>query len=355
MGVVALAACTDTPSLVAPETTTTTAPLDVTPVPTLPLPDGFVLPDTRGVALTPVTGKPRPAEDEPPLPVYGGRARLSGTISGPDGGVGGAVVRLERFVGDEVGTVEVTANGSGAWEAAGLLGGRYRVRAWRTPNLATLESQTTFLAESDDVRLDVALQRRDGQGLQAALDVADPKVGRTVTVRALLTQESVNGNGIVEGVGVAGTQLELALQGGYRFVSSGATATTGGDGFATWQVACTTPGTHGITVSGAGLTTSVTLPACLPADPVSSSSTTSVPTAEDLDVGELVDLPYEGPAPAGTYQATGTGACGTSYEEWRDGTWVRTVSFERSLTFENPTRNWRAAPGAGACSFRRTA
>src|SRR5436190_1842817 len=73
-------------------------------VPTpLPVTDNFVAPDSRGVVLDPVMNNVTALR--PPLPVRGGTAQLQGTVFGPDGPVSGATVRLERFVGADVGSI----------------------------------------------------------------------------------------------------------------------------------------------------------------------------------------------------------------------------------------------------------
>ena len=128
-------------------------------VPVVTLPDGFVQPDTRGVRLSPVVAQPKGAV--PPLPVYGGAASLRGVVNGPDGPVGGATVRIERWVGGRSGSITINAGGDGRFGAAKLLGGRYRVRAWLQPNLAATESQVAFLANDGtaDVTVDVGQVR----------------------------------------------------------------------------------------------------------------------------------------------------------------------------------------------------
>ena len=70
-----------------------------------PPPEEVDLPDTRGVLLQPVPGLDDP---ESPVKVYGGDATIYGRVSGPDGGTGGALVRLERFVGVRSDAVQVT-------------------------------------------------------------------------------------------------------------------------------------------------------------------------------------------------------------------------------------------------------
>src|SRR5262249_8051564 len=69
------------------------------------------------------------------VPVGPGFATLSGIALGPQGPVGGATVHVDRLVGDAVGSVNVAAQADGVWNLPGILGGRYRVRAWRSPDM----------------------------------------------------------------------------------------------------------------------------------------------------------------------------------------------------------------------------
>jgi hypothetical protein len=92
---------------------------------TLAVPEGFVAPDTRGVVIPPVLGKRKEVDHtEPVLPVVGGTSRIRGLVTGPDGPVEGATVRLERFVGEDFGRLDVTTNKDGIYEAQGIFGGR---------------------------------------------------------------------------------------------------------------------------------------------------------------------------------------------------------------------------------------
>jgi hypothetical protein len=323
-------------------------------LPEVTLPPGFVLPDTRAVVIPAVPSRPQPEIDRsvPRLPVRGGSASLEGTVFGPDGPVEGAVVRIERFVGDDFGREDITTNREGRWSVDGLLGGRYRVRAWARPDLATVEPQATFLADEDgSATLDIPVERHEGEQLQGALEVAEPAVGTVAPFRALVSRVEVDEEGIVRGVGIEGREVEVEVRGGIRVVLN-KKGLTDADGFITFSFVCVAPGVHAVRLRSGELTADVELPECL--DGVLDNETLP-PELPELAVGATFTVPTAGPFPPGTYVATSPGTCGTSYQEFVDGRWAAGVSLDRTITVANPIRNLSVPPNTDACTFRRSA
>jgi hypothetical protein len=254
---------------------------------TLPVPAGFVAADTRGVVIPPVLPKNPKVEGEdhgePTLPVTGGTAVIHGTVWGPEGGVEGATVRFERFVGEEWGFFEVGTGKDGKYHADELLGGRYRVRAWQKPALATTESQTLFLkADHGDASIDVGVEKFEETNLQGALAIADPHVGQEAFFQALLTRDEVGDDGIVRGVGIPAAAVQLSVLGGWKIVGQDV-QTTAEDGFATFIIQCTQVGLHSVIIGSGEHALALGLPDCLPgelkpdADPTPSSTQPGAP------------------------------------------------------------------------------
>ncbi|MGZ4716543.1 MAG: carboxypeptidase-like regulatory domain-containing protein [Acidimicrobiales bacterium] len=254
-------------------TTTTTAPAKI---PALAPPEGFVVPDTRNATLRPVVGKVRAA----PIPVRGGTSSVSGTVTGPDGGVGGATVLIERFVGVQSGSILVAADGAGRFSAPGLLGGRYRVRAWLQPSLAAVQSATGFVADGDNLNLPVTVERHDAITLRVASAVGTLTVGVPAGVNALITQQSVDSNGIVQDTPMAGVSLLLVGSAGLG-IEPPNPAVTSASGRVSWSVVCSSPGTYVVSVSSSTppAAAGATLPECTVATTPSSSTTTTNPTS----------------------------------------------------------------------------
>jgi hypothetical protein len=250
-------------------TTTSTTPVSL---PLLPAPEDFVIPDTRSATIRPVSGKAR-AE---PIPVRGGQATVSGTVTGPDGGVGGATVLVERFVGAQSGSILVPADGAGRFSATGLLGGRYRVRAWLQPSLSAVRSETGFVAVDGVLNVTIAVERHDALTLRLASAVGTMNVGVPAGVTALITRQTVDGNGIVEDAPLAGVSLQLTGSPGLGIEQPNPTVTNG-SGRASWDVVCSSPGSYVVSVSSTDppAAAGATLPVCTTAPTTTSTSSTS--------------------------------------------------------------------------------
>jgi hypothetical protein len=279
IGVLALAACSNSSSraLVGSSTTqATSTTVEVSDRPAaLQPPPGFRIPDTRNVALPPVSGRALPQQ----IAVRGGDSVLSGIVNGPDGPVGGATVLIERFVGTASGSITVFADGGGQFNVTALLGGRYRVRAWLQPSLATLDAPTGFVAGGDHLSFTIGVERHDAASLQIAGAVAGQTVGVESGVNGLLTQESVDGNGIVHTAGVAGAVITLSTTNPLA-IGVPNPASTGADGRVRWNVTCSSPGRVSVTatVAAPAVTTTVSLPTCSPAPvPTTAPTTTTSP------------------------------------------------------------------------------
>jgi hypothetical protein len=319
-------------------------------VPEVTLPEGFVQPDTRGVRLAPVVARPRGGT--PPLPVTGGRASIRGRVTGPDGPVTGATVRIERWVGSRSGSMLVGTNDAGDFSASGLLGGRFRVRAWLQPNQTATRSVVLFLADDQAGTADVELERFEGLRLQGSLDVSAFNVGDTARVRALLTRAAVDADGIVVGEAVPGAQVQLTAPDGLRVTGPNPTA-TGENGIASIAVECDREGAYTVSLSTEGASTSVTLPACGPR-PTTTTTTPGAPEVPPFAVGEEFTVPRSAPLPPGTYE-TFLDGCETSFEAWVNGSWERREIEGRVMALSVPARSFRPAAGTDGCRYRRTA
>ncbi len=283
--------------------------------------------DYSGVALPIVEGR-APVEK---VAVTGGDSTLSGLITGPDGPVGGATVRLERFVGDAIGFIDILSNADGTWRAPqiappttfapvpqqplplgqlptippatagppptpttkpvgpqGILGGRYRVRAWKTPDLALTAPQILFLESRQNRQLGLQVSRYTGTSASSVSSPDPPFLGEPVTVTAVVSSLSVNGEGIVSSVPLPGAAVSLSVGGGL-LLTSGAT-TTNGQGRAAFQLRCEQlgPGLVELTVNSSqtftlplrpcvARPTTTTSSTLFPDPGASTSSTSSIP------------------------------------------------------------------------------
>jgi hypothetical protein len=169
------------------ESTTTTAPADY-----------------ASVRLAGVAGRTRT-----PVVMGPGPANLSGTVAGPEGPVAGAVVHVERLVGDAAADANVTTGPDGGWALGRVLGGRYRVRAWRAPDLALLEPQVFFLEATGSRHTNLALSRFGGTAAASAVAPDPPTVGQPANLAFRITQRAVDGGGTVRTVPMARVPTQL--------------------------------------------------------------------------------------------------------------------------------------------------
>jgi hypothetical protein len=326
-----------------------TAPPSLPPGPEVPEPAGFVNfvpPDYRGIVLAPVPeGKPQRV---PPIEVYGGEASLRGRLTYNGEAVGGATVTIERFVGLNSSTVQVGTAADGGFAANAIRGGRYRVRAFLGDELTLPEAATVFLAEKQGLDLPLAMTevpRSTETIVTARTDPAEPPVGREVTLRFTVTNQTVAPDGTVESEAPATSrQLEVTEYPGWSF-AGGRTGVTNDQGVVSFKATCKEDGTHQATVELGWIVQDVDLPSC---------GETNGPPTDDIAVGDELVVPTEGPVPAGTYVAD-RGGCATTYESW-DGGWsgARKRANGRTLTLGAIARDLRAATGTAACTYERT-
>ncbi len=189
-----------------------------------------------------------------------GDASLTGTVTGPQGPVDGATVHVERVVGTSVATQDVTTSG-GSWQLSSILGGAYRVRAFKTPDLSPSDVQTFFLAANDRKEVDFTLAAAGGDRITAAVNPNPPRVGQPATVTITVGTGGVDSQGRPSLTPRPG--VSLVLSGGPGFVvDSTPSVVTDASGSGSWTVHCTAEGATTLPLTvGAGVT-SVTLPAC---------------------------------------------------------------------------------------------
>lgn len=307
------------------------------------------LPDTRNVSLTRVGG----TRGGFPVAVRGGELVMNGTVRGPDGPVAGATVLLERFVGQSSGSLEVRTDGDGEWIAIDVYGGRYRFRAWRTPDLAMAASELRFVAADAEVDLGLTVARYDGADVTGDVDDADPEVGATATVTALATRRQVDGRGIITTSPASGRDATVTAFGPWRLNGS-PRAVIDAVGRVSWTFTCEAAGSVSARIVALGTETTVSATCVVPVvlePPVE-------PPDPDFPIGASFAPPYGGPIPAGTYTVIDDpGTCALTYEAWTGEDWDparRTVTGTGVITIPDIARDLEALGDSPACTYERT-
>jgi hypothetical protein len=205
-----------------------------------------------------------------------GEASIVGTVSGPSGPVDGAIVRVERLVGKNVATQDVTTYGGGTYSLATILGGSYRVRAFRPPDFASSPVEAFFLAATERKVLDLRMPSAGVERITATVSPNPPKVDQPAILTIQIGIGRVDDQGRPTVTPRPGVPLSLTPGAGLALEGT-PQALTDGNGSAAWRIRCLAEGanTFQLTV-GAGIT-QVKIPACLPGPPPPAPTTSRVP------------------------------------------------------------------------------
>jgi hypothetical protein len=194
------------------------------------------------------------------LTVGPGNAFLSGTVTGPQGPVDGATVRVERLVGKAVATADVLTAG-GSWQLPSVLGGSYRVRAFKSPELAQSDVQTFFLAANERKVVDFALTGTGGDRITAVINPSPPRVDQVATLTVTVGVARVDDQGRPALTPRPNVLLTLNPGPG-QALESPAQVLTDGNGAGSWRIRCVTEGTNPIGLTVGTGATSINLPGC---------------------------------------------------------------------------------------------
>ena len=171
--------------------TTTTVPLDL---------DAVQLPAARGTTTTTVAIGP-------------GEITIVGRVEGPDGPVAGAIVRLERLVGDAVASVQVPTAADGTWNVEKVLGGRYRIRAWQQPSLAMARAQLLFIEAGEQAPVELRLDRYEGRRVDAVVAPDPPLVSEPANLKVRVADRAVDDGGTIRTTPTPSVSVQLTGSG----------------------------------------------------------------------------------------------------------------------------------------------
>lgn len=259
------AACSDGTPDAAPPDTTVAAETTTTPTTTAAA--------TTTVRPTTTSSTVRPTTTSSTLLALGpGDASIVGTVSGPAGGVEGAIVRVERLVGKAVASTDVTTSAGGSYSIATILGGSYRVRALKPPEYASSPVEAFFLAANERKVLDLKMLPAGGERITATVNPNPPRVEQTASLTIQVGTGRVDDQGrpaITPRPGVL-----LTLTPGAGLVLEGTSqALTDGNGSATWRIRCLVEGANTFQLVVGNGTTQVKIPACAAAPPPAPTTT----------------------------------------------------------------------------------
>ena len=240
------------------ETTTTTEPVDLTQV-----------------SLAPISVEGKPTSTTRPL--GGGKAAIFGRVVDADGGVvPGAFVRA-TYYGDpnKPEVIEALSGGDGGYRFERVLGGRWRIRAWRAPELATLDDNVFFLGYTEQRQVDLKVKAATDIVVTSSMAPNPPFIGSPVELAVLVLTQSVDDEGIVHRAPAGGAAVTLNVSGNWS-VSGETTQATDHNGRAAWVMTCTEVGGQPISAFVGTRDWPLRVPGCR--DPMETSTTTATTT-----------------------------------------------------------------------------
>lgn len=242
------------PARSAEETTTSTEPIDLTSVSLEPIAAGKATSTTR--------------------PLGGGRAAIFGRVVDSDGNpVPGAFVRAS-FYGDPAKpeVIEAVSAEDGTYRFEQVLGGRWRVRAWKAPELATLEDYVFFLGYTEQRAMDLKVKAATDIVVTSNIAPNPPFLGTPIELAVLVLSQTVDEEGVVRRAPVGGAAVTLDIKGNWSLVGE-TTQATETNGRTAWQLTCNEVGDQPINAFVGGKDWPLNVPACH--DPLETTTTTA--------------------------------------------------------------------------------
>ena len=209
-----------------------------------------------------------------PPQIAPGTASLTGTVTGPNGPIGGATVQIDRYAGTAFVSARTTTAADGTWSFRNILGGSFRVRAWQPPALDMPAPQTLFLAAGEPVSVTLQLTAYTGPQLQAAISPSPPIIDEPANMVLQVTNPVVDANGILTSAPVPNTSITLVNGPGWQ-VQNGNPLTTDSSGRVQFQMQCTQLGPDPLGAQlGTNQPISLALPPCSSPPPPPTTTTT---------------------------------------------------------------------------------
>ena len=231
--------------------------------------------DTGGAFLQSVSGRSTTTS----VALGPGTSGLRGVVQGPNGPVAAAVVQVQRETvpGAAPATDRILTAPDGSWSLSGILGGAYLLRSWLAPGLAMTQAVSIFLAQGEQRQVSMTVQQYNGMVVSSSMAPNPPLVGQPSNLVVLVTNTSVDANGIVRSVPVPGAEVDLAGSDAWQ-VSTENPTTTDSTGQAGWELSCEATGSQplSVTVNSASTDTLAQIGACqTPPTTTTTSATTS--------------------------------------------------------------------------------
>jgi hypothetical protein len=177
-----------------------------------------------------------------------GQASIAGRVVGADGPTAGATVEVERLAGGASAKTTLQSAEDGSWSLPQILGGRYRARAWRAPDLAQTSWTAVFLGASESKTVELQVRTVGGLDVEASIAPDPPRLGDDANLVVLVTVKVVDEQGIVRATPQQNVEVDLLSSSGWRITSANPT-TTNSAGQADWSLRCRSTGRQQLAVN----------------------------------------------------------------------------------------------------------
>jgi hypothetical protein len=207
-----------------------------------------------------------------------GAATISGTVAAEGGAVPGATIEIERIAGGATATMTLVSAEDGTWQLPQVFGGRYRVRAWRAPDLAQTSWSGVFVGASETKTVDLRLRNVGGLSVVASIAPDPPRLGEDANLVALVTVKIVDDRGVVRATPQVNEPVDLVTSSGWRVLSANPTVTNN-SGQADWTLRCRSTGRQQLAVNVGTQTIPLEVASCVDNTPPETTTTAEVSVA----------------------------------------------------------------------------
>ena len=168
--------------------------------------------------------------------------------------------------------IEALSLDDGTYRFDQVVGGRWRIRAWKAPQLATLADDTFFLGYAEQRSDDLKVKAAGDYVVTSSLAPNPPFTGSPVELAVLVLSQTVDDNGVVHRSPVGGAAVTLNIAGRW-YLGTDATQATDYTGRAAWTLTCVEVGPQPITATVGGRDWPLNVPPCH--DPMETTTTTT--------------------------------------------------------------------------------
>lgn len=204
-----------------------------------------------------------------------GQATVSGSVIGDNGAISGATVQVERIASGASASTTVLSADDGSWTLPQVFGGRYRVRAWRAPDLAQTTWTAVFLGATETKQVQLRVRTVGGLNVDASIAPNPPILGEDANLVVLVTVKQVDDQGVVRATPQVNFDVDLVSYGGWRIVSANPVATDS-RGQASWNVRCRATGHESIAVTIGTQTIPLNIADCVAPPPETTTTVAEV-------------------------------------------------------------------------------